>query len=165
MTLQDKINKSIELIRRGEKLALALNPTDGYFVGFSGGKDSQALLQLVKMAGVRYKAYYSVTTNDPPANMYFIREHYPDVTFLHPKRNFFKLVERKGLPTMVHRFCCQELKEGAGVGCAVLTGVRGEESKKRAQYPDVKVYSRRKEHTPPSASTLLRKSSRTNTDV
>ena len=142
----NKVEYSIDLIRRGEKLALALNPQDGYFVGFSGGKDSQALLQLVKMAGVRYKAYYSVTTNDPPANVYFIRQHYPDVVFLHPKENFFKLVEKKGLPTMLHRFCCASLKEDAGVGCAVLTGVRAEESRKRAAYDEVKVFSNRKEH-------------------
>ena len=147
MSLEDKIAYSIELIRRGERLALALNPQDGYFVGFSGGKDSQALLQLVKMAGVRFKAYYSVTTNDPPPNVYFIRQHYPDVEFLHPQANFFKLVEKSGLPTMYRRFCCEKLKEGAGVGCAVLTGVRAEESRKRAAYDEVKVYSRRKEHS------------------
>lgn len=60
-----KEEASIELIRRGEKLALSMNP-EGYFVGFSGGKDSQVLLELVRRAGVKYKAYYSVTTNDPP---------------------------------------------------------------------------------------------------
>ena len=147
MKLDDKIAYSLELISRGERLALALNPEDGYFVGFSGGKDSQALLQLVKMAGVRYKAYYSVTTNDPPPNVYFIRQHYPDVVFLHPQANFFKLVEKSGLPTMFRRFCCERLKEGAGVGCAVLTGVRANESRKRAAYQEVSVYSRRKEHT------------------
>ena len=88
-TLQDKINESITLIKKGERLALALNPTDGYFVGFSGGKDSQVLLSLVKQSGVKYHAYYSVTTNDPPQNIYFIRQHYPDVTFLHPQRKLF----------------------------------------------------------------------------
>lgn len=147
MNLEDKIAYSIEMIRRGERLALALNPQDGYFVGFSGGKDSQALLQLVKIAGVRYKAYYSVTTNDPPPNVYFIRQHYPDVVFLHPQANFFKLVEKRGLPTRLYRFCCKRLKEGAGVGCAVLTGVRAEESRKRATYDEVEVYSQRKEHS------------------
>lgn len=146
MSFEDKIAYSIELIRRGERLALALNPQDGYFVGFSGGKDSQALLQLVKMAGVRYKAYYSVTTNDPPENVYFIRQHYPDVVFLHPRESFFRLVEKEGLPTMLLRFCCKKLKEGAGAGCAVLTGVRAEESRRRAAYDYVQVYSRRKEH-------------------
>lgn len=146
-TLQDKIAYSIDLIRKGERLALALNPRDGYFVGFSGGKDSQVLLQLVKMAGVRHKAFYSVTTNDPPDNVYFIRQYYPDVVFLHPKRNFFKIIEQKGMPTRFYRFCCAELKEKAGVGNAVLTGVRAEESRKRAAYDEVRVYSRRKEHS------------------
>lgn len=143
--MQEKIEYSIALIRKAEKLAIAMNQ-EGFWVGFSGGKDSQALLQLVKMAGVRYKAYYSVTTNDPPPNVYFIRQHYPDVVFLHPKQNFFKLVEKNGLPRMIYRFCCAILKEGAGAGYAVLTGVRAEESRKRAKYDEVKIYSNRKEH-------------------
>lgn len=146
MTLQEKIEYSIELIQKGEKLALALNPQEGYFVGFSGGKDSQVLLQLVKMSGVKYHAYYSVTTNDPPDNVYFIRKHYPDVTFLHPKDNFFKLIEKKGLPTMIHRFCCAYLKENNGAGSVVLTGVRSEESRKRAKYNEIAIKSNRKEH-------------------
>ena len=146
MTLQEKIQESLALIRKGERLALAMNPTDGYIVGFSGGKDSQALLELVHMAGVKHRAYYSVTTNDPPENVYFIRRSYPEIEFIHPKRNFFKIVEAKGLPTMKSRFCCQELKEGIGVGSVVLTGVRADESRNRANYPEVKVYSRRKEH-------------------
>lgn len=147
MNLQDKIDASIALIRKGERLALAINPDDGYFVGFSGGKDSQVLLELVKMADVKYKAYYSVTTNDPPDNVYFIRNHYPDVTFLHPKKNFFRLIENKGLPTIFHRYCCAYLKENTGAGNVVLTGVRAEESAKRAAYNDVMVMSNRKEHT------------------
>jgi phosphoadenosine phosphosulfate reductase len=140
-----KEEASIELIRRGEKLALSMNPED-YFVGFSRGKDSQVLLELVKRAGVKYKAYYSVTTNDPPENVYFIRKYYPEVIFLHPKENFFKLVERKGLPIMFKRFCCSELKEKGGIGSACLMGVRKEESAKRAKYNDVAIISRRKEH-------------------
>jgi phosphoadenosine phosphosulfate reductase len=146
ITLDDKINESISLIQKGEHLALSLNPKDGYFVGFSGGKDSQVLLELVRMSGVKFHAYYSVTTNDPPENVYFIRNHYPEVTFLHPKRNFFKLVEHKGLPTIFHRFCCEYLKEKAGAGNVVLTGVRAEESRKRALYDTVMVKSKRKEH-------------------
>ena len=100
MSLEDKIAHSIELIRKGERLALALNPQDGYFVGFSGGKDSQVLLDLVKRAGVKYKAYYSVTTNDPPENVYFIRQHYPDVAFEHHRPNLYSLISTKGLPTI-----------------------------------------------------------------
>ena len=145
MTLTEKIQESIKLIQKGEKLALSMHP-EGYFVGFSGGKDSQVLLELVKMAGVKYKAYYSVTTNDPPKNVRFIREHYPEVIFLHPKENFYKLIEKKGLPTMMIRYCCDILKEQNGAGRVVLTGVRREESVRRAKYNDVRVISRRKEH-------------------
>ena len=143
---EEKIEYSLALIRKGEKLALALNPTDGYVVGFSGGKDSQVLLDLVKRSGVKYVAHYSVTSNDPPENVYFIREHYPDVKFLHHERNFFRLMEIKGLPTVFHRFCCEKLKENVGAGSVVLTGVRAAESAKRAKYPELNIYSRRKEH-------------------
>lgn len=146
MTLQEKINYSIELIRRGERLALALNPTDGYFVGFSGGKDSQVLLDLVKRAGVKYKAYYSVTTNDPPENVYFIRRYYPDVVFEHHHPNLYSLISTKGLPTIFHRWCCEIFKENSGKGNVVLTGIRHEESKKREKYMPVDVKSKRKEH-------------------
>lgn len=148
MCIQEKIDNSIALLRKGEKVALSLNPEEGYFVGFSGGKDSQALLELVKMSGVRYHAYYSVTTNDPPENVRFIRENYPEVTFIHPDRKdtFLKLVERKGLPTMDRRFCCDILKEKHGAGSVVLDGVRAEESRKRSTYEEVMVRSRRKEH-------------------
>lgn len=145
-TIENKITDSVALIRKGERLALALNPINGYFVGFSGGKDSQVLLELVKMANVRFKAYYNVTTNDPPDNVYFIRKNYPEVEFLHPKDNFFKLIEKRGLPTRIRRFCCAELKEKTGVGNVVLTGVRAEESLRRSKYNDLQIVSKRKEH-------------------
>lgn len=144
--MEKLIESSIELLRKGERLALALNPEDGYFLAFSGGKDSQVLLELCKMAGVKYRAYYQVTGNDPPKNVYFVREHYPEVVFLHPKRNYFRLVEVSGLPTINRRFCCDKLKERIGAGNVVLTGVRAEESAKRAAYAAVEVFSRRVEH-------------------
>lgn len=141
-----KISDSIALIQKGERLALALNPTDGYFVGFSGGKDSQVLLELVKMANVKFKAYYNVTTNDPPDNVYFIRTNYPEVSFIFPKDNFFKLIEKRGLPTRKRRFCCAEIKEKTSAGNVVLTGVRAEESWRRSKYNDLQIVSKRKEH-------------------
>ncbi|MBQ5512366.1 MAG: phosphoadenosine phosphosulfate reductase family protein [Bacteroidales bacterium] len=134
------------MIRKGEKLALALNPEDGYFVGFSGGKDSQVLLDLVKRAGVKYKAHYNVTTIDPPENVRFIRQYYPEVHFIHPRQTFIKMIEKRGLPTIFHRFCCEELKEKTGAGNVVLTGVRADESTKRSQYNEVAIKSNRVEH-------------------
>ena len=141
-----KIDESIALIRKGEKLALALNPEDGYFVSFSGGKDSQVLLDLVKRAGVKYKAHYNVTTIDPPENVRFIRQYYPEVHFIHPRQTFIKMIEKRGLPTMVARWCCAELKEQNDAGNVVLTGVRADESTKRSKYNEVAIKSNRVEH-------------------
>lgn len=141
----NKIEITIEKIKKAENLALSLNQ-NGFWVAFSGGKDSQVLLDLVRRAGVKYRAVYSVTGNDSPENVYFIRKYYPDVEFYHPKEKYIQLVRKHGLPTMVSRYCCEKLKEHSGEGYMVLTGVRADESRKRAKYMEVTVQSRRKEH-------------------
>lgn len=142
--LTEKINDSIALIRKAEKLSLAMQPDEGFLVGFSGGKDSQAVLELVKMAGVKYRAVYNVTTNDPADNVRFIKHHYPDVEFSIPEKSYFQLIAQKGVPTMFNRWCCALFKETAGVGFVVLTGVRKEESRKRAEYPEAFKFDRKK---------------------
>lgn len=143
--LEEKIKKSLDLIRKAEKLALKMQPSMGFYVGFSGGKDSQVLLELTKMAGVKYQAYYNVTTNDPADNVRFIRRYYPSVKFSVPKESYFSMIAKWGMPTRVHRWCCALYKESEGVGCVVLTGVRREESRKRAEYEEVERRSRQKE--------------------
>lgn len=59
-----KIDQSISLIWQ---YSAAANATEncGYTVCFSGGKDSQVLLDLFKLSGVQFKAVYYVTTIDP----------------------------------------------------------------------------------------------------
>lgn len=144
--LDEKIAEAIRLIKDGEKLAIALDPINGYHVAFSGGKDSQVVYELVKMAGVKHKAIYNVTGIDSPATIRFMRQYYPEVYFSHPKENFFRLVEKKGLPTIMRRHCCERIKEGSDSNCVVLTGVRAEESRKRGKYANVMIMSRRKEN-------------------
>jgi phosphoadenosine phosphosulfate reductase len=107
-------------------------PPEGYRVSFSGGKDSEVLLQLVKEAGVKHEAHYHWTTCDPPELVYFIRQNYPEVTIDRPKKTMWQLIERRGLPTRFRRWCCAELKERNGRGWFVATGVRASESVKRA---------------------------------
>lgn len=135
--LDDKIRDSIELIKKAEVLSLKMQPEQGFYVGFSGGKDSQALLELVKMSGVKFRAVYSVTTNDPAENIRFIRKNYPDVEFSHVESSIMRMIEKKGLPTRVHRWCCSIFKEQAGASSVVLTGIRWEESRTRAEYSAV----------------------------
>lgn len=107
-------------------------------VAFSGGKDSQCLYHLAKEAGVRFEAVMNVTSIDPPEVIRFVRRHYPDVVLLKPSESFWSMCVRKRmLPTMRHRFCCAMLKEQGGAGRVTLTGVRREESPRRADRQEV----------------------------
>ena len=121
-----------------DKVAIALQrlrtfePTEGYYLAFSGGKDSQCVYHLCKEAGVKFDAHYSLTTVDPPEVIYFMREHYPDVIVDRHDTTMWKLIVKKGMPpTRMVRYCCDELKEGGGRGRVMLTGVRWAESTKR----------------------------------
>lgn len=145
MTLNDKIQQSLQLIRKAEPLALALDPR-GILVAFSGGKDSQVLLHLVQSAGVKHTAEYNVIGIDKPENVRFIRANYPQVKFMHPHRSYWDAMNYYGYPSMQYRWCCREFKESKTAGRLVMTGVRHEESRKRSQYEEVAVISRRKEH-------------------
>ena len=63
--LSDKIFNSICFLRKMEKMALQYSP-DGFHVAFSGGKDSQVIHELCRMAHVKFKAYFYQTSVDPP---------------------------------------------------------------------------------------------------
>ena len=111
---------------------------DGFHLAFSGGKDSQVLYHIAKMAGVKFKAHMQVTTIDPPELMAFVRKNYPDVILDRPKLNFYQLLLKKRmLPHRKARWCCVELKETAGVGAVTLVGVRAAESKQRSNRVEV----------------------------
>ncbi len=107
-------------------------PPEGYYLADSGGKDSSVLLALTKMSGVKFDAHYSVTTIDPPELIYFLREHHPDTKWERPEKPFLIRLQEKGFPMRTKRWCCSEYKERGGSGRRVLTGIRAEESVKRA---------------------------------
>lgn len=70
--LRKKIDYSIALLRKAEALALRFDPDDGFYLAFSGGKDSQALLHLAQMANVKFKAYMNFTSVDPGEVVRFV---------------------------------------------------------------------------------------------
>lgn len=106
-----------------------MEPEDGYYLAFSGGKDSQVIYHLAVDAGVKFDAHYNLTTVDPPELIYFIRENYPDVIFNKPKETMWQLISRIGMPpTRLARYCCSTLKENGGSGRTCITGVRWAES-------------------------------------
>lgn len=127
------VEKAIELIRTFD--GPALDHSDlGYWLAFSGGKDSCVLLDLVKRAGVKFRAAYNVTTIDPPELVRFIKKHHPEVIFNKPKRTFWRaLIDSNGLPTRRIRWCCKEFKESGGRNLVKLTGIRAKESDRRAK--------------------------------
>jgi phosphoadenosine phosphosulfate reductase len=123
----DRVAVSIERIQ-------AFVPEDGYYVAFSGGKDSQVVLDLVRRSGVDYDAHYNWTTVDPPELARFIRTEYPEVTWHKPEMTMWQLIVKKRFPpTRFRRYCCEYLKEGGGAGRFVVTGVRAAESVRRSK--------------------------------
>lgn len=108
-------------------------PPEGYYLAFSGGKDSEVVYDLMTRAGVKFDTHYNVTGIDPPELVYFIREHYHDIIYEKPLRPIWKLIEEKGLPRRNSRFCCEYLKEHTGAGRMVVTGVRWQESWRRSR--------------------------------
>lgn len=132
-SLQSKIKTSIETIQKAAKLAKNYTGKP-LVVAFSGGKDSQTVYHLAEAAGVDFEAVYSATTIDPPEVVRFIREHYPSVRFHVPIMSFWQLMEKtRMLPNRRMRYCCSVLKEATHQGRVTLTGVRREESAKRAK--------------------------------
>lgn len=132
INLKYKIDYSIALLKKAEPLALQYRDY-GFFLSFSGGKDSQALYHIAKMAGVKFQAHYTAIGIDPPELVRFIKKEYPDVIFDRPKTTFWRLVlERKMLPLRQVRYCCKVLKETKGANTVTLTGVRHEESRQRS---------------------------------
>ena len=136
---KDKVQVAIERFQTFE-------PKEGYYLAFSGGKDSCVVKALADMAGVKYDAHYTVTSVDPPELVRFIKKFHPDVFMDRPKDKdgkvitMWNLIPHKGMPpTRVIRYCCQSLKETQGNNRFVVTGVRKAESVRRSQRGGVEV--------------------------
>lgn len=130
--LSFKVAQSIQWIREYAAMALQIHPS-GYYVAFSGGKDSEVLKRLFIMAGVRFEAWYNNVTIDPPELIYHIRKHHPEVQWNNPKKHLTRMMVDKscGPPTRLARWCCEKYKEQGGNGRFKAIGVRAEESPRR----------------------------------
>ena len=144
----DKVQQAILRLKTFE-------PPEGYYLAFSGGKDSVVIKALADMAEVKYDAHYNITSVDPPELVHFIQKNYPDVVREKPRYSsgedkgqqvtMWNLIpKRKMPPTRMVRYCCKYLKEESGFGRFVITGVRKAESSKRAHRGGVEVSDTKK---------------------
>lgn len=128
--VRDKVQMALDMLREFE-------PEDGYYLAYSGGKDSTVLLDLARRSGVKFDAHYNLTTVDPPELVYFIRQQ-KDVIIESPEKTMWELIVEKGVPPLrFARYCCEVLKERGGIDRKTLTGVRRAESSRRSKRQQV----------------------------
>lgn len=139
---RDKVQLAIERLQ-------AYEPEEGYFLAFSGGKDSVVIKALADMAGVKYDAHYNITTVDPPELVHFVKSlddiHIDAQTYDDGRRiTMWNLIPKKLMPpTRIARYCCQYLKETNGYGRVTVTGVRWAESvNRRKNQGEMTIYSK-----------------------
>ena len=137
---EKKIQQSIKLLQT------TCGGKDDVELAYSGGKDSDVILQLAKESGIKFKARYKNTTIDPAGTLKHCKDN--GVEILQPKESFFEIMKKAGYPNRYHRFCCARLKEYPTESDTVIVGIRREESnsrKKRYLEPTAcRVYSKEK---------------------
>jgi len=120
--LKKKVDRAIRLLQSIK--------ADEIELSYSGGKDSDVILELAKMAGIKFRAIYKNTTIDPPYTIKHCSQN--GVEVVRPKHSFFELVRKKGFPTRRARFCCDVLKEYKLLDHSIQ-GIRKSESVKRSK--------------------------------
>lgn len=148
MTTDGRVLDKVEIAIKRLK---TFEPPEGYWLAFSGGRDSQVVYDLCKKAGVKFEAHYSVTSVDPPELLHFIKERYPDVIWDLPRDSkgnrisMWNLIPKKRMPpTRIARYCCEKFKESSGKGRVTVTGVRWDESANRKANQGVITFPQKK---------------------
>lgn len=139
----DKIDMAIKRLQTASQMSLQAYKQP-LLLTYSGGKDSEVILDIAQKAKIPFEVCNSHTTVDAPQTVYHIRKRFKELEqkgikaeILMPKHQgkpvtMWTLIPIKMMPpTRLARYCCQVLKEGAGDGRMVCTGVRWAESTKR----------------------------------
>lgn len=143
--MSDLEQKAIERLKMASELSLRLYQQP-LLITDSGGKDSAVCKALAARAGIPYEVLHNHTTADAPETVYFVRSEAKRLeaagikyTIEHPfykghRTSMWELIRLfKFPPSRFRRYCCTYLKEKGGTGRFIVTGVRWEESKKRAE--------------------------------
>ena len=133
-----------------QRLKMAAELSEKYYqepmtVCYSGGKDSEVLLELCRRAEVPYHVVHNLTTADAPETIYHVRKVFYRLelagiscTISKPfyrgqRTSMWQLIPLKGIaPTRRVRYCCQVLKETSNQHRCAILGVRKLESSARS---------------------------------
>lgn len=130
-------------LKKKEAAAIAalktFEPEEGYYLCYSGGKDSDVIRILAQLAGVKHDIVHNLTTVDAPETVHYIKS-IPGVIINKARykdgkhKTMWNLILSRGMPPLrQQRYCCEELKEQGGKGRLKITGVRAAESKSRSE--------------------------------
>ncbi len=134
----DLEQKSIERIKIASEMSLH-HYGQPLVCTYSGGKDSDVMLELFKRSGVPFEVLNSHTTVDAPPTVRHIREQFRmleeqgiKATIHKPELTMWQLIVKKKMPPCrMQRYCCEYLKENTVKSRFAATGVRWAESVKR----------------------------------
>ena len=139
--LTKKVERAVKLIQQAGRDGMEVE------VAYSGGKDSDVILELARMSGIKYRAIYKNTTIDPPCTIAHAKENGAEI--VQPDHRFFELVAMNGAPNRFSRHCCRYLKEYKVLDRSIM-GVRKAESTKRAarysEPTECRFYGSKKNH-------------------
>ena len=142
----DLEHKAIERIRTASEMSLR-HYGKPLICTYSGGKDSDVMIELFKRSGVPFEVHNSHTTADAPQTVHHIRKVFRELELQGIRCNIdyhrqqdgsiltmWKLIPKKVMPpTRYVRYCCSELKESGCRNRMIATGVRWAESPKRKE--------------------------------
>lgn len=137
----DLEHKAIERIKMASQISLHHYGLPLIYT-YSGGKDSDVMLEMFKRSGIPFEVHNSHTTADAPQTVYHIRKVFRELELQGIKctidyhrqpdgsmTTMWNLIPRKLMPpTRIVRYCCSELKESGCKNRMIATGVRWEES-------------------------------------
>ena len=152
----DKEQKAIKRIQMASEMSLH-HYGKPLVCTYSGGKDSDVMLELFRRSGIPFEVHNSHTTADAPQTVKHIRETFRRLElegipreiempiYRGERTSMWKLIPQKLMPpTRLARYCCSVLKETGGANRFISTGIRWSESTSRKGRREFEKFGARK---------------------
>ncbi len=155
--LESRIEEAKDILKLGSEMSLRFY-NKPLLIAYSGGKDSDVIISLALESGIPFEVMHSITTVDAPQTNLHVNKVFAELTdkgiqckkhiptYKGEVTNMWKLIELKGPPTRLSRFCCAVLKEVSSPNRFVCLGVRSKESVNRKNRDAFEVRGKDKAH-------------------